>query len=314
MSIEFFASSSRFVLLLALIFAPALAASAQVPAERRLTIISEPDAAVWINDVRFGTTGDDGRLEIRIKQARRLTIRVRADGFKEATQAILATRTGELKIPLTKTTDAAELAFQEAERQATQDREKAEAAYRQALKARANYPAANVALARLLSEAREYEKAGAQIKAARRLAPANPELSAIEGRVLKESGREDDAIVAFNRAIKEGTGFQPEAHTGLGLLYKDRAELVGAEGDFAAEDKYYALAAKHLKEAADQLYGSPDAPVVHQLLGLVYEKQREYRKAIAVYEDFLKLYPDSIEATAVRSFIVQLKKQIEDQQ
>ncbi len=305
-------SSFLFIVATAILFSAS--GFAQTAAVRQLTIVSEPGTAVWINDVKFGEVGDDGRLDVRTKAAGRSMIRVRAAGFKEVTLALTPARTGEVKIDLTKTTDAAELAFQEAERLSTLDREKAEAAYRQALKTKPNYAAAAVALARLLSDARKYEQAREAIRAARKLTPANAELSAIEGRVLKEAGAENEAIAAFERAIKEGAGFQPEAHTGLGLLYKDRAELLGAEGDFDGEDRAYALATKHLRTGADQLFGSPDAPVVHQLLGLVYEKQREYKKAIEVYEEFLALYPDSIEATAVASFIVQLKKQLEDQQ
>jgi tetratricopeptide (TPR) repeat protein len=49
---------------------------------------------------------------------------------------------------------------------------------------------------------------------------------------------------------------------------------------------------------------------LYQLLGLVYERQKKYNEAIAVYEEFLKLFPDSNDAPAVQSFIVQLKKQM----
>jgi len=44
------------------------------------------------------------------------------------------------------------------------------------------------------------------------------------------------------------------------------------------------------------------------LLGLIYERQQKAKDAIAVYEEFLRLFPNSVEATAVQSFIVQLKK------
>ena len=49
--------------------------------------------------------------------------------------------------------------------------------------------------------------------------------------------------------------------------------------------------------------------VIYQLLGLVYERQKKYAEAIATYEEFLSIFPNSVEATAVRSFIVQLKKE-----
>ena len=48
--------------------------------------------------------------------------------------------------------------------------------------------------------------------------------------------------------------------------------------------------------------------VIYQLLGLIYERQKKYAEAITTYEEFLRIFPNSVEATAVRSFIVQLKK------
>jgi tetratricopeptide (TPR) repeat protein len=63
-----------------------------------------------------------------------------------------------------------------------------------------------------------------------------------------------------------------------------------------------------LKIAIKQLSGAPDSIVIYQLLGLVYERQKKVDDAIAIYEEFLRLFPNSAEATAVQSFIVQLKK------
>jgi cytochrome c-type biogenesis protein CcmH/NrfG len=63
-----------------------------------------------------------------------------------------------------------------------------------------------------------------------------------------------------------------------------------------------------------QLGTGLDAPAIYQLLGLVYEKQKKFKEAIALYENFLRLFPDNVEATAVQSFIVQLKKQMAEQQ
>ncbi len=47
-------------------------------------------------------------------------------------------------------------------------------------------------------------------------------------------------------------------------------------------------------------------------LGLVYERQKKFADAIATYEEFLRIFPNSNEATAVRSFIVQLKKDMNE--
>ena len=130
------------------------------------------------------------------------------------------------------------------------------------------------------------------------------------GRIYKEGGDEDKAIAAFKRAIGEGKGFQPEAYTGLGLLYKEKAEGFGGAGDFENEDLNYTEAAKNLRVALRQLSGAPDAVIIYQLIGLIYERQKKYTDAIAVYEEFLRIFPNSNEATAVRSFIVQLRKDL----
>jgi tetratricopeptide (TPR) repeat protein len=275
---------------------------------RAIKIQSEPKAVVWLDDVRYGATDDAGILEIKTVPAGRHSLRVRAAGFKEVTLPITPVQRGVIKVALVKTTDEAELAFQEGERLASADREKSAEAYRKAVQARPNYPQAYLALARVLMEAGDLEEAKKAIASARRLRPGYAEASAVEGRIHKENGEEDKAIASFRRSIAEGKGFQPEAHTGLGLLYKEKAQVAAGSGDFAAETENYAEAAKNLKTAIKQLAGAPDSSVIYQLLGLVYENQKKYNEAIALYEEFLSIFPDSADATAVRSFIVQLKK------
>ncbi len=41
---------------------------------------------------------------------------------------------------------------------------------------------------------------------------------------------------------------------------------------------------------------------------------KKFNEAIAVYEEFLRVFPDSNEATAVNSFILQIKKQMSEKQ
>ena len=103
-----------------------------------------------------------------------------------------------------------------------------------------------------------------------------------------------------------------ECESGLGLLYKEKAEGFNLNGDFEQETVNYNEAAKYFSSAVKQLSSSPDGAVVYQLLGLIYEQQKKYKEAIVLYEEFLALFPDSAESTAVRSYIVQLKKQMND--
>lgn len=280
---------------------------------RTITVVSEPNAAVWIDDVRRGTTDAGGKLIIKTAPAGIRKLRVRAEGFKEAAQTLTAAQKGEVKVALVKTTDEAELAFQQAEAAAASDREKSVELYRKAIKLRPKYAEAQLGLARVLLDNSENEDSMKAIREARKIKLIYPEASAVEGRIYRSEGDDEKAIVAFRRAIREGKGFQPEAHAGLALLYKERAEGFGASSDVEQEKANYDLAAAEFKLAIQQLSGAPDAEVIYQMLGVSYEKQRKYAEAIKVYEEFLRVFPDSTEASAVRSFIVQAQKQMKEQ-
>ncbi|MEZ5424734.1 MAG: tetratricopeptide repeat protein [Pyrinomonadaceae bacterium] len=280
---------------------------------RTIVLTTEPDASVWINGVLWGTTDEQGKITLRGVPAGAHGLRVRADGFKEATQTISAVQKGDLRVNLTKTTDEAELTFQQAEKATSDDKNKAAELYRKAVKLRPAYAEAYVGLARALADLGEMDAAHEAIAGARKARPVYPEASAVEGRLFKSEGDEEKAVEAFKRAVREGKGFQPEANTGLALLYKERAESAGVSGDFQGEQQLYAEAVKYFAPAVKQLGGAPDAVIVYQLYGLVFEKMEKYREAIAVYEDFLRIFPDTSEASAVQSFIVQLKKQMAEQ-
>ena len=261
---------------------------------------------MWVNGIRYGATDSEGKLAIRLAGAARANVRVRAYGFKEATQPILPAAK-ELTISLTKTADEAELAFQDGERLSTIDRPKAAEAYRKALKLRPNFPEANVGLARTLVEQGSIEDAFKAINAALKQRPGYAEAAAVKARLFRDTGEDDKAIAEFKRAITLGKGTQAEAHTGLGMLYQERADNARADGDLAGADRNYAEASKYFGAAAGQLGISPDASVVYQLQGRILEQQRKYKDAIALYQRFLNIFPDSVDAPAVRSFITHSK-------
>lgn len=277
---------------------------------RSITVKTEPNAQVFIDGVSYGRTGEDGTLKVRKLSAEVHALKIRCDGFKEKTQRLTAVIKDEISISLAKTTDKAELKFQEAGRLAQIDRNKAIAAYAETIKMRPGFVDAYIEMARLQNDNADVIAAQKTIAAVRRLRPGIAEVSAVEARILKDGGYPDKAIVAFKKAIVEGKGFQPEAYTGLGLLYKDRAETAGGEGDLDTEKANYDESAKNLKIALKQLGSAPDAIVLYQLLGLVYERRHQYPEAIALYRQFLDIFPDTPEATSVRSFIIQLEKQM----
>jgi tetratricopeptide (TPR) repeat protein len=282
------------VVLAALLF---LIAAPVINAQAPLTITTEPNAIVWIDDIRRGTTDASGKLSITKVSPGRHSIRVRANGFKETTTALLPGRR-TLAVKLIATTDQAELLFQQAEtaREKARDDpalEKAVDLYRETLKLRPAFPAARVGLARVLLDLNEFKQAHVEIDAARRTRPSYPEASAVEGRIYREEAFTDDAIRSFRRAIREGGGVQPEAYVGIAKVVEDK-------GDFAAAVVEY-------RKALAQL--SDSEPVIYQMLGAAYERIEKPKEAIAAYEKYLQLAPTGSYATALRSILEQLKRE-----
>lgn len=261
-----------------------------------LTITSEPNAIVWLDEIRRGTTDASGKLVIANVTSTRHTLRVRANGFKEVTVPLLPGKRTAL-VKLVRSTDPAELAFQRAETAREQARteeaqRKAAEIYREALKLRQAYAAAHLGLARALLELNEYPEALAEIEAARRSRPLYPEASAVEGRIHREGAFEDKAIASFRRAIREGRGVQPEAHVGLARLYEENGQQEEAIAEY--------------QKAIAQL--SDSEPVIYQLMGAAYEKQQKYKEALDSYEKYLALAPNGSLAPALRSIIEQLRR------
>lgn len=263
-----------------------------------VVINTEPNAIVWIDEIRRGTTDTSGRIGLKVPSGRH-AVRVRASGFKEVTVPLLPGRR-TLSVKLLRTTDQAELLFQQAEeaREKARDdssREQAADLYRQTLVLRPSFPAARVGLARVLLDLNQYQPALAEIDAARRTRRVYPEASAVEGRIHREAAFTDEAIASFRRAIREARGFQPEAHVGLARVLEEQGNYTEAEAEY--------------KKAISQL--SDSEPVIYQMLGATYEKQQKHKEAVAAYEKYLALAPNGSLAPAIRSIIDQLKREAE---
>ena len=287
----------------AIVFAVLLFSCAPaICAQTALTITTEPNAIVWIDEIRRGTTDASGKLSVAKVSAGRHSVRVRANGFKETVTPLLPGRRA-LAVKLVRTTDQAELLFQEAETAREKARDdaalqKAADLYRDALKARAAYPAAQVGLARVLMDQNEFKDAHAAIDAARRTRPSYAEASAVEGRIYREEAFTNDAIRAFRRAIREGGGVQPEAYVGIARVYEDKGQ--------------YAEAIVEFKKALAQL--SDSEPVIYQMIGAAYEKLEKPKEAVAAYEKYLQLAPNGSYAAAIRSILDQLKREAAGEQ
>lgn len=288
----------RFFLLLTFL----LLVSFPLRAQTSLTITTEPNAIVWIDEIRRGTTDASGKLTLTKVSAGRHSVRVRANGFKESTVALLPGRR-TLAVKLLPTADPAELKFQEAEvaREKARDDpslEKAAELYREAIKLRPAFPIANVGLARVLMSLNDFKGAHAAIDAARRTRPAYAEASAVEGRIYREEAFDDDAIRSFRRSIREAGGMQPEAYVGMAKVWEDK-------GDFAQAIVDY-------KKALVQL--SDSEPVIYQMLGAAYERIEKPKEAVVAYEKYLELAPNGSYAGAIRSILEQLKREAAGEQ
>jgi tetratricopeptide (TPR) repeat protein len=276
---------------------------AAAQSSKSIIVRTEPKAIVWMDEVRRGVTGDDGRLTLAKVSAGRHTLRVRARGFKETTLAVAPARRGTIDVKLVRTSDEAELLFQQAEeaRESAREeegRKQAAELYRQALRLRPRFAAAHLGLARALLDLNDYNTALEEINAARAARPLYPEASAVEGRILRMAADTNAAIDSFRRAIREGRGFQPEAHTGLALVLEEKGR--------------YEEAAEEFRAAILQL--SDTEPVLYQLLGAAYEKLEKYKEAVAAYEKYLELAPEGTLAPAVRSILDQLRRQAQEQE
>lgn len=273
-----------------------------VRAQTSVTITSEPNAIVWIDEIRRGTTDASGKLNLNKVSAGRHSVRVRANGFKETVTPLLPGRRA-LAVKLVATTDEAELKFQEAEtaREKARDdpsMQKAVDLYRETIKLRPAFPAAHVGLARVLMDLNEFKQAHAEIDAARRTRPAYAEASAVEGRIYREEAFNNEAISSFRRAIREGNGIQPEAYVGIARVLEDKGQFAEAIVEY--------------KKALAQL--SDSEPVIYQMLGAAYERLEKPKEAVAAYEKYLELAPTGSYAAAIRSILVQLKREAAGEQ
>ena len=144
----------------------------------------------------------------------------------------------------------------------------------------------------------QFKEAHAAIDAARGARPVYPEASAVEGRIYADAAFTDQAIRSFRRSIREGNGFQPEAHVGL-------AKVLEEKGQFEE-------AVVELRKAIDQL--SDSEPVIYQMLGSAYEKIEKPKEAVVAYEKYLELAPSGSYAGAIRSILEQLKREAAGEQ
>jgi len=73
------------------------------------------------------------------------------------------------------------------------------------------------------------------------------------------------------------------------------------------EKGQFAEAVVEYKKAIDQL--SDSEPIIYQLLGAAYENLEKPKEAVVAYEKYLELAPNGSYAAAIKSILMQLKRE-----
>lgn len=286
-------------LLLAPAFIILLSVNAPAQNPSTLTVITSPGAVIWVDSLRYGAIPESGELTIKNLKAGSYTVRARLKGKREVAQTVTLAADSQqsAQIPLSAPADKAERSFQTAE----ELREKSKHAdaikeYRNALNLRPRgYPAARIGLARSLLASEKYDEAVAEARKAMREKPGPyPEAYTVIANAKRTRGFYDDAIASYRTALKQGRDFSPEAHTGVAITYQDLNR---------PED-----AINHFRKAIAQ--ANDTEPIVYFLLGSALEREYRNKEAVEAYEKFLELDPKNNQASAVRSVVKQLRREI----
>jgi tetratricopeptide (TPR) repeat protein len=271
----------------------------QTDSTSSLTINTSPGTIIWVDSLRYGTVPESGELRIDNLHAGSHTVRARLKGMREITKSITlaAESPNSIELSLSNPADKAELSFQAGE-ELRESGKHADAIkeYRKAVKLRARgYPAARIGLARSLYSNEYYDEAVSEArKAIREKSGIYPEAYTVIGNIKRTQGFYDEAVKNYETALRQARNIMPEAHTGLALAYQDRNH---------SED-----AIKHLRVAITQ--ANDTEPILYFLLGSSLEREYRNKEAVEAYEKYLRLEPNSTQASALRSVLRQLRREI----
>ncbi len=163
-----------------------------------LTITSEPNAIVWLDEIRRGTTDASGKLAIANVTSTRHTLRVRANGFKEVTVPLLPGKRTAL-VKLVRSTDPAGRGVQ---------------------------PEAHVGLARLYEENGQQEEAIAEYqKAIAQLSDSEPVIYQLMGAAYEKQQKYKEALDSYEKylALAPNGSLAPALRSIIEQLRRDAA-------------------------------------------------------------------------------------------
>jgi len=301
------------VLLCFLILLPTIVVSAESQSARRPTgarpsvvspptgklqvVTGHPDSVVFINNVRHGSTGENGELNLPRVMAGSFPVRVRTTGFADWNGRVIIApgATGKtLQVTQHPLSDGPTLQFQKAE--ALRDKGKNKDAveeYKQALALR-SFPEARIGMARCLIALQNFQEAEQQIQTALKAGGATlVEAQTVLANLRRHQGLGDESIVEYRKALRLARGNSFEAHIGLAIALNE-------QGNVDESVKEYRIGIIQDMETE---------PILYYQLAEILENANRNKEAIDAYRKYLQLDPEGEYASAVESIIERLKEE-----
>ncbi len=179
------------------------------------------------------------------------------------------------------TTDDTLLAADLAER--TGDLDAAEAAYRRVLAKDPNSKPANIGLAHILIQQKQYPQAEPLLRAALQLNPGDPVLTAQLATVLVAENK-PEAIPLLQKLH--------DAHPSQAAITRMLADVMADAGDFAASDQLY----------VQLLAAAPDDPALLVAHGQNLVQERQFAQAYAVFNRVTQIDPTNADGWSGLAF------------
>jgi tetratricopeptide (TPR) repeat protein len=257
------------------------------------------ESVVWIDGVSHGKAGPTRKFTWRNISTGSHNVRVRTVGFEDWNRPVVVTSARPINLLVTQTRldNDALLHLQKGDKfREDNQQDQAVDEYHTAIQQRnGTYPEAYIGLSRSLFARGGSEDAEEAAKTAIKQKPTSAEAHTVLANLYRHLGDYDSAAKEYEESIKLARGFSPEAHTGLALTYKEMDRIPDAIRELQIG----------IKQNAET------EPLLYYLIGDLYEKQQDNTKAVASYETYLRLAPDGKLATALKSMIPQMKKDIQ---
>jgi len=260
-------------------------------------VTGRPDSVVFINNVRHGTTGENGELNLARVMVGSYPVRVRTVGFTDWNGRIVITEgaTATLKVSQQQPTiDEPTLHYQKAEalRDKGKNRDAVEE-YKQALALRST-PESRIGMARSLIPLQEFEEGEKQIQAAIKAGGTTAaEAQTVLANLRRHQGLGEESIVEYRKALRLARGNSFEAHIGLAIA-------LGEQGKIDEAVREYRIGIIQDMETE---------PILYYQLAELLEGAKRNTEAIEAYRNYLRLDPEGEYASAVESIIERLKEE-----